>query len=136
MFNDLIDKFFNEAFDLNNNKSKYPLTDVFIDNGIPTIEIAIAGFSKDDIKIMLEDNTLIIKGEKTEKEEHEDRKYIRKDIAKRSFERAYDLMFDVDKINAEFDNGILRIILIPKEVKPKVKEIEIKTPNSLENKGD
>lgn len=125
MLDDLVQQFFGETFGNQKANSKYPLTNVYDEDGIAYMEIAVAGFSKDEIKIRVENDTLTITGEATKVDESK-RNYIKKDIAMRSFEKSYSLMFDVEKIDATFENGILKIAMIPKQPEKKVEEIEIK----------
>ena len=125
VFDDLIHQFFGDAFSNTKANSKYPLTNVYDEDGIAYMEIAVAGFSKDDIKITVENDTLTIKGETT-KVDNPNRNYIKRDIAMRNFEKSYNLMFEVDKIDATFENGILKIALTPKKTENKIEEIEIK----------
>ena len=126
MLDDMITQFFGDAFNNQKANSKYPLTDVYDEDGIAYMEIAVAGFSKDEIKVTVDANTLTVKGESAKKDTS-NRNYIKKDIAKRNFEKSYSLMFDVESVDAEINDGILKIKLvpfIPEETKPK--QIEIK----------
>jgi molecular chaperone IbpA len=88
------------------------------------IEFAVAGFSKDDITVKQEKNALIIEGEI---EENEEKKYVHKGIATRSFSRAFALAEYVEVIDAGFKNGILSITLeriLPEEEQPKTIKIK------------
>lgn len=124
MLDDLVTQFFGEAFS-NKSNAKYPLTDVYEESGMAYLEIAVAGFSKDEIKISVNDNLLTVKGEKKPAPELK-RHYIQKDIAKRNFEKVYTLMFPIETVNAEFVDGILHIQLVPETTKQELKYIEIK----------
>lgn len=126
MLDDMIAQFFGDAFNDKKANSKYPLTDVYDEDGVAYMEIAVAGFSKDEIKITVDANTLTVKGE-AHKKDTSKRNYIKKDIATRNFEKSYSLMFDVETVDAKFENGILIIKLVP--FIPEVsqpKQIEIK----------
>ena len=50
MLDDMVQEFFGNAFGNTKAVSKYPLTDVYTKDGLAYLEIAIAGFSKDEIK--------------------------------------------------------------------------------------
>ena len=126
MLDDMVQEFFGNAFGNTKAVSKYPLTDVYTKDGIAYLEIAIAGFSKDEIKIELNEDSLRITGEKKEEPKDESVSYIKKDIAKRNFSVAYSMMFPVDKIDAEITDGILKITVIPKAKEKETKLIEIK----------
>ena len=126
MLDDLVQQFFGDAFLNPKANSKYPLTDVYDEDGIAYMEVAVAGFSKDEIKITVNNDTLTIKGDALEKDTSH-RSYIKKDIAMRNFEKSYNLMFPVESVDAEFDNGILKIKIVPQTPKHQtMKEIEIK----------
>lgn len=89
------------------------------------VELAIAGFSKDDIVISVDGNTLTIKGEKTEKEPNI--QYLHKGIGTRSFTKTLTIADTVEVTGAEFRDGILRIglnNLIPENKKPRKIEIQ------------
>ena len=83
------------------------------------IEFAVAGFSKRDISVEQEKNALIITGSI---EEDEDKKYVHKGIATRSFTRAFALAEYVEVKSATFEDGILTVKLVrdlPKEEQPR-----------------
>ena len=88
------------------------------------VELAVAGFGKDEIDIQLDDGNLIIKGEKKDKEGIE---YVYRGIATRSFTKKIRLMETIEVRGAEFKDGILRIGLeniIPDHKKPRKIQIE------------
>ena len=88
------------------------------------VELAVAGFGKDEIDIQLEDGNLIIKGEKKDKEGLE---YVYRGIATRAFTKKIRLMETIEVRGAEFKDGILRIGLenvIPDHKKPRKIQIE------------
>jgi molecular chaperone IbpA len=86
------------------------------------IEIAIAGFSKNDIEIETEENTLVIKTSDKEEEDKNDVEYLHKGISARAFKRSFSLADDVVVKGATFENGLLIVDLeriIPEEKKPR-----------------
>jgi molecular chaperone IbpA len=90
------------------------------------IEVAVAGFAKTDIDITLEDDKLIIKGESKSSDEDEksDSKDVEifKGIANRAFERTFALSENIEVKDAQYLNGMLKVILekiIPEHKKPK-----------------
>ena len=90
------------------------------------LELAVAGYKQDEIDITAEKNSLKISGKKTEKDERE---YITKGIAGRTFSRQFVLADTVVVRNAELADGILSIALenvIPEEQKPR--KIVVHTP--------
>ena len=83
------------------------------------VEIALAGFDKDDISVTTDKDQLIIKGER---EEEKDTTYTHKGIATRSFTRSFALAEFMVVTGAEFENGMLSIRverIVPEEKKPK-----------------
>ena len=88
------------------------------------VELAVAGFSKDEIEITTQDGTLTIKGEKKDKEVEV--MYLHRGIGTRSFTKQLTIADTVEVRGAEFKDGILRIGLenvIPDSKKPRKIEI-------------
>lgn len=89
-----------------------------IDENKYVIEMAVAGFGKQDLELELQDGTLTIKGSVSSEEAD----YIYKGIAERAFTRQFTLADTVEVKNADLINGMLKIWLerfIPDEKKPK-----------------
>lgn len=87
------------------------------------VELALAGFVKNEIQVTVDQDTLIVKGEK-EKIESE---YAHKGIATRSFTRSFALGEFMEVTNAGFENGMLSITIeriIPEDKKPKTIKIK------------
>ena len=86
------------------------------------IELAIAGFGEDDLEIEVQENVLTIAGKRTQSEDAEQRNYLHRGIAERSFERRFHLADHVQVREASLENGLLRIQLereIPEAKKPR-----------------
>lgn len=103
-------------------------TDIKDEGDKYVMEAELPGFDKDDIKLDISGNNLVLTAEhKAENEDKKD-KYIRRERTYGSYQRSFDLTgIDTDKIAAEYKNGILTLDL-PKmqEVKPETKRLEIK----------
>jgi len=87
------------------------------------VEIALAGFSKDDIEVKVADGELTIKSIK-ENKDSDDALY--KGIAYRKFNKVFTLADDIEVKKASLENGMLTITLeklIPEEKKPRVIKI-------------
>jgi len=85
------------------------------------IEVALAGFSEDDIEVEVADGTLTVRS--TEDKSSDDKKYVHRGIARRAFSRKWTLSDDMVVKGAEFQNGLLNISLekvIPEEKKPRL----------------
>ena len=91
------------------------------------ITMAVAGFSKDDVSIEVQENTLTITGKKTAaKPDAGERKFLHKGISERNFERKFQLGDHVKVLTADMENGLLHIDLerlIPEAQKPRKIEI-------------
>jgi len=83
------------------------------------IEVALAGYSKDDIELELKDSTLTVRNKAKEKIVNEDSNgVIHKGISTRQFERAFTISEDIKVKNAGLNNGLLNIDLeriVPEE---------------------
>ena len=95
------------------------------DDNVYVVELAVAGFGKQDVELTLEDNKLVIKGQTTLDTVSQDgieTQYLHKGIADRAFTRTFSLADNVVVNNAQMINGILKIWLehiIPEDKKPK-----------------
>ena len=126
---DLVDRQFANSV----NTGYPPYNIIKLDENNYQIELAVAGFSLDELSITQNSNELLIEGQPTFKEfqdephiewqQNEDpRHYIHKGIANRSFKRNFTLADHVEVKNAKLELGILRIQLerkLPEELQPK-----------------
>ena len=91
------------------------------------VELALAGFSKDDITVDYADNLLTVKSVKKEKSEDGKDGVLQRGISKRMFSKAFTIADDVEVKGAELKDGLLKISLeriVPEGKKPR--NIEIK----------
>ncbi len=87
------------------------------------IELAVAGFSQDDLSIEFKQNSLLVSGQRKPTEQ---RNYLHRGIAERSFERRFGLADHVRVAGAKLENGLLTIELVrelPELLKPRKIEI-------------
>lgn len=109
------------------NSGTFPPYNIIIEeDGTIIIELAVAGFTKSDIKIKQEKNALLIEGS-IEEDEDNKKVYRYKGIATRAFTKAFALAEYVEVDSAKFKDGILTIKLVrnlPDEEKPR--QIDIK----------
>ena len=106
-----------------------------VDENAFAIEIAVAGFTEDDLEIETKEGLLTVAGKRGENEDGEGRNYLHRGIAQRSFIRRYQLADHVIVTGANLQHGVLRIDLIrelPEEKKPR--KIEIGAPAKSEPK--
>ena len=108
-------------------KVSFPKVNVRETDDSYIVDIAVAGFDKDDVKLELKDNCLSISADKKNEGEDGGEKYIRKEISSRSFNRVirFPNKISNDKLNASYDNGIIKISMGKEEVKEKDSGIEI-----------
>jgi molecular chaperone IbpA len=87
------------------------------------VELAVAGFTKDEIDIQVQEGNLTIKGEKKDKD---DSTYLHRGIGTRSFTKVITIADTIEVRGAEIKDGILRVGLeniIPEHKKPRKIEI-------------
>ena len=118
------DSIFDRFFDMDTTRdSGYPPYNIRkINEAQYVIEIALAGFSKEDIEVEVTEGNLTIRS-KEEKETDEDESFVHKGIAKRSFLRSFTLSDDIIVKGADLKDGMLIISLekvIPDEKKPRL----------------
>jgi molecular chaperone IbpA len=98
--------------------------------------MAVAGFSRDELDLTVQENMLIIVG-RTDQAETGEREFIHRGIAKRAFERRFQLADTIKVTGASFDNGLLNVDLvreIPEHKKPRRIEIGgVAEPASIEH---
>ena len=121
------DSVFDRFFDMDTTRdSGYPPYNIRkINEAQYVIEIALAGFSKDDIEIELTEGNLAVRSKK-EEETNGDESFVHKGIAKRSFLRSWTLSDDIIVKGADLKDGMLIINLekvIPDEKKPRLIQI-------------
>ena len=79
-------------------------------DGRTLLEVALAGFSRDDIEVETERNVLTVSARKAPADK--ERKYSHKGISYRTFSRNWQMADDVEVDNVEFVDGLLKIFLI------------------------
>ena len=91
------------------------------------IEIALAGFSKDEIEVVLTDGVLVVKSADLLADKDPNEGLVHKGIAKRAFTRKFTLAEDIEIKDAKLKNGLLEIELeqiVPEHKKPKVIKVK------------
>ena len=88
------------------------------------ITMAVAGFAREELDITIQDNGLIVAGKASESDKS--REFLHRGIAKRAFERQFELAENIKVVGATFENGLLNIELvreIPEHKRPRKIEI-------------
>ena len=102
---DYLDRFFNES-----PQSNYPPYNLIqVNNHESKLEVALAGFKKDDIKVYTEYGKLFVEGKQEDKET--DGEFVHKGLAQRSFERQWTLSDDTEVRSVSFRDGLLTVEL-------------------------
>lgn len=91
------------------------------ENGL-RITLAVAGFSRDELEVRIEDHQLVIAGRQAE---DTSRIYLYRGIAARQFQRSFVLSEGIEVTGAELDNGLLHVDLVRPEAESRVRRIEI-----------
>jgi len=120
MFNDFEHRFANQL------STNYPPYNVVKrSEDLYEVQIAVAGFSREEIEVTTEKNELLIKGVKFE--ETETAEYLHRGLAARNFERSFTLGQYLEVVSAEIKNGLLIIKLerhLPEALQPRKIEIQ------------
>jgi HSP20 family molecular chaperone IbpA len=104
----------------------YNIERVIKDNGrgeILRITLAVAGFTRDQLEITVEDNQLTIRGR--QRDDEKGREYLYRGIAARQFQRTFVLADGIEICSADLNNGLLSIDLVRHEPERLVRKIEI-----------
>jgi molecular chaperone IbpA len=112
------------ANQINSNYPPYNIEKV--SENIYNITLAVAGFERDEITVEIDQEQLIVRGEKVQKQDSTT-EYLHRGLALRDFERRFALAEHVEVVKAETKNGLLMIQLerrIPEALLPR--KIEVK----------
>jgi len=122
-FDDTFNRLSKMHDDLTKHVPNYPPYNIRkVEDNKYVIELAVAGFAKQDIEITLEDNKLIVKGNAQDDCDN----FVFKGIANRAFTRAFALDDQIEIKDAAMFNGMLKIALeriIPEHRKPRKIEV-------------
>ena len=103
---DYLNRFFNTDFP----QSNYPPYNLIqLNNHESKLEIALAGFKKDNIKVFTEFGKLYVEGNKEESEDNGT--FVHKGLAQRSFQRVWTITDDTEVGSVSFDDGLLVVDL-------------------------
>ena len=127
-----LDTWLDEGFPLNESRlesiladkdisSFNPKIDVHEHEGVINLKAELPGVKKEDVEVSVDHNLVSIKGHKKKEEKLKEKDYRYYECAYGSFQRTVQLPYEVDmeKIKAEFDNGVLEVHL---EKEPELKQ--------------
>ena len=116
--NQLMDKIFTnslglddyfESFNAMETSNYPPFNIVHINNHESRLEVALAGFTREEVNVYTEYGKLHVEGTKSEPEEEQT--FIHRGLAKRTFKRAWTIAEDTHVTDVTFDNGLLVVKL-------------------------
>jgi len=103
-----LDRMFNHLGSINQDVNYPPYNLVKVDDNNYSLEIALAGFNSDEVKVYTEINQLFVEASK---EDVDEREYVHRGLASRSFTRSWTLSEDVEVTEVNFVDGILSVSL-------------------------
>ncbi len=126
-FSGMLDKFFNESLN-HGAKSFSPAVDITEDENGFEIQVAVPGAQKKDFKVDLTDGKLTVSGERRLEEKREGKNFHSIETQYGSFSRSFFLPDNVleEKIEASYEDGLLKIMLPKTEKKLAKAAIEVK----------
>ena len=104
-----VDSYFDNFFNLSTQQSYPPYNLIQVNNVESRLEIALAGFKKDEVKVYTEHGKLFVEGSK--EKESEEVQYSHRGLANRSFERQWTITDYVEIKEVIFEDGLLTINL-------------------------
>jgi len=114
-----------------------PPVDIYEDEHNITLKLDVPGIDEKDIDVRIEGNTLTVHGERKIEKEEKEENFRRVERQYGEFTRSFTLPSSVDtgQVNANYDNGVLKIILAKKaDAKPKQIKVNVGGANTLEAK--
>jgi|SRR6218665_64640 len=123
-FGTLVDQFFSDNLARNGGSVFLPQVDVIEKDNAYQILVSVPGLKKEDLNIELHENRITVSGERKFSAEDKEENYHRIETQYGSFSRSFQLPdhIDEEKINAEYNNGILELT-IPKDEKKALKHV-------------
>jgi len=104
-----LDDYLNRFWDDTTTSNYPPYNLVQINNVLSKLEIALAGFKKDEVKVYTEFGKLSVEGKKEESKD--DGEFVHKGLAQRSFSRQWTLSDDTEVRSVSFEDGLLVVEL-------------------------
>ncbi|GAA3927144.1 Hsp20 family protein [Chitinophaga oryziterrae] len=114
-----LNKFIKDDFNTADFFGAHPPVNILETKEAYVLDLLVPGLNKEDFKISLENKVLTVSAEREKEAETKDenQKQIRREFSFRSFKRSFTLNEQVDaaKIQAKYENGILKVTLSKKE---------------------
>ena len=125
----LLERFFNDSlYDNTQEQNFIPAVDVLESDKTYELHIAVPGFAKDNFNLAVDDKVLTVSGERKFENEKSDKTFKSVQTRYGSFEKVFTLPKNVNatKISAEYNNGILEVIVPKDETKILKTSIKVK----------
>ena len=104
-----MDEYFDRLFNVHETSTNYPPYNLIqVSNVESRLEIALAGFKKEEVNVYTEYGKLFVEGQK---ESREDTNYVHRGMAQRSFTRSWTLSDDTEIRSVTFEDGLLSVQL-------------------------
>jgi molecular chaperone IbpA len=120
---DRMSRLFDAAMQLESNAKSYPPYNIVrSDENAYRITLAVAGFTEDDLDIVVQNNTLTVTGRSEAEAADDNVEFLHRGIASRAFERRFQLADHIEVSDARLDNGLLHVELVrevPEALKPR-----------------
>lgn len=105
-----MDEYLDRFFNIHETTSNYPPYNlVQVSNVESRLELALAGFKKEEVHVYTEYGKLFVEGQKEDRESNTN--YVHKGLAQRSFKRAWALSDDTTIKEVVFEDGLLTVVL-------------------------
>lgn len=105
-----MDEYFDRLFKLHETTTNYPPYNlVQVSNTESRLELALAGFKKEEVNVYTQDGKLFVEGQKEDKDTGTE--YIHRGVAQRSFTRSWTLSDETEVRSVTFEDGLLSVVL-------------------------
>ena len=104
-----MDDYLNRFWDMDTTSNYPPYNLIQVNNVLSRLELALAGFKKQEVKVYTEFGKLYVEGQKKDKEA--DGEFLHKGLAQRSFKRVWTISDDTKVGSVKFEDGLLSVEL-------------------------
>jgi len=122
-----------------NTASFVPPVDIYEDEHSIVLKAEVPGIDQKDLDIRIENNVIVIRGERKFEKETKEENFHRIERRYGSFQRSFGLpnTVNTENVTADYENGILKVTLAKRaEAKPKQIKVNVASPNkTIESKG-
>jgi HSP20 family protein len=107
-------------------RAAFPAVDLYETEKELIVELDVPGYDEKELALEISDHTLTVKGERLEAKEEKEKTFYLRERLDEHFERSFTLPVeaDVDKLEAKFDTGVLKVH-VPKIEARKPRKVEI-----------